>query len=239
MFLIVGAVCVARVVGESDKSTRISDPKMHRRVGASRYPYRAKSAYILKELNLQPGQAALDLGAGDGFWTEKMAKSVGAGGTVHAAEVNKKLVDNLKKKYASTPQIKPYLCKTDSTGLAANSCDVVFLSQAYHHLPKGKRVDYLKHLRTVVKPTGRVVIVEKYIENNMGHGTHGTLLSRLIAQAEQSGWVPLRVELMTGTYHYIAIFAQKDLFPPETKPKRKTKPKPKTAPKTPPAAKGK
>ena len=241
MFLAVGPVSAAQTVGESDKSTRISDPTMHRRVGARSYPYRTKSAYILKEINLRPGEVAVDIGAGDGFWTEKMAKAVGAGGSVHAAEVSKKMVAKLKKKYASTPQIKPYLCKTDSTGLGANSCDVVFLSQAYHHLPKGKRVDYLKHLRTVVKPMGRVVIIEKYIENSMGHGKHGTLLSRLIVQAEQAGWVPLRVELMTGTYHYIAILAQKDLFPPEPKPKRKTKPKPKpktqpkpkTAPKTP------
>jgi len=237
MFVVLGAVCLERAVGESDKNTRISDPKMHRRVGARSYPYRTKSAYILKEINLKPGEVAVDIGAGDGFWTEKMAKSVGPKGSVHAAEVKKKMVDRLKKKYASTPQIKPYLCKTDSTGLGANSCDVAFLSQAYHHLRKGKRVDYLKHLRTVVKPTGRVVIIEKYIENGMGYGTHGTLLSRLILQAEQAGWVPLRVELMTGTYHYIAILAQKDLFPPEpkhkpkTRPKTKPKPKPKTRPK--------
>ncbi|MDP6546639.1 MAG: methyltransferase domain-containing protein [Phycisphaerae bacterium] len=233
MFVVLGGVCLEWALGESDKNTRISDPKMHRRVGARSYPYRTKSAYVLKEINLQAGEVAVDIGAGDGFWTEKMAKSVGAGGTVHAAEVSKKMVDKLKKKYASTPQIKPYLCKKDSTGLGPNSCDVAFLSQAYHHLPKGKRVDYLKHLRTVIKPTGRVVIIEKYIENGMGHGTHGTLLSRLIGQAEQAGWVPLRVELMTGTYHYIAILAQKDLFPPEPKRKPKTKPKPKTRPKPP------
>jgi hypothetical protein len=159
-------------------------------------------------------------------------------GTVHAAEVSKKMVDKLKKKHTATPQIKPYLCKTDGTGLKANSCDVAFLSQAYHHLGKGKHVDYLKHLRTVIKPTGRVVIIEKYIENGMGAGTHGTLLSRLILQAEQAGWVPVRVELMTGTYHYIAILAQKDLFPPEPKPKSRPKKKPKTKPKPKTAAKG-
>jgi ubiquinone/menaquinone biosynthesis C-methylase UbiE len=245
MFAGLGAVCVERVLAESDKNTRISDPKMHLRVGARKYPFRSKSAYILKEIGLQPGDVAVDIGAGDGFWTEKMAKSVGSKGTVHAAEVSKKMVDQLKKKYASTPQIKPYLCKTDGTGLEANSCDVAFLSQAYHHLSKGKRVDYLKGLRTVIKPTGRVVIIEKYIENGMGAGTHGTLLSRLILQAEQAGWVPVRVELMTGTYHYIAILAQKDLFPPEPKPKPrsktkpKTKPKPKTAAKSPTNSKGK
>jgi ubiquinone/menaquinone biosynthesis C-methylase UbiE len=234
MFVALAGVCVERIAAESDKSTRISDPKAHRRVGAKRYPYRTKSDYVLKELDLKPGDTAVDIGAGDGFWTEKMARVVGAEGAVHAAEVSQKMVDRLKKKYASTPQIKPYLCKTDSTGLGPDSCDVVFFSQAYHHLTKGKRVDYLKGLRTVVKPTGRVVIIEKYTENGMGAGTHGTLLSRLISQAEQAGWVPVRVELMTGTYHYIAILAQKDLFPPEPKPKPRKRTK---TPTTKPAAK--
>ncbi|MCH8193488.1 MAG: hypothetical protein IIA65_05665 [Planctomycetes bacterium] len=32
-------------------------------------------------------------------------------------------------------------------------------------------------------------------------------------EAEDAGWIPVRYELLTGTYHYMAIFAQKDLFP--------------------------
>lgn len=35
-------------------------------------------------------------------------------------------------------------------------------------------------------------------------------------QAEEAGWVPLRLELMTGAYHYIAILAQQELFPAES-----------------------
>jgi len=219
MFVALSAAPAGPAGAESDKTTRIAEPTMHRRTGAKSYPYRTKSAYILKELDLKAGDAIVDIGAGDGWWVERMARAVGTTGTVHAAEVSKKMVDRLKKKFASVTQVKPYLCKTDGTGLAANSCDVAFLSQTYHHLPKGKRVDYLKHLRTVVKATGRVVIIEKYTENGMAAGNHGTLLSRLILQAEQAGWVPLRVEMMTGTYHYIAIFAQKDMFPPEPKSK--------------------
>ena len=219
--LALSVVLIERSVAESGKTTRIAEPTVHRRVGARSYPYRTKSAYILTELDLKPGEVAVDVGAGDGWWTERMAKAVGPTGTVHAAEVSGKMVDRLKKTCASTPQIKPYLCKTDSTGLAANSCDVAFFSQSYHHLTKGTHVDYLKHLRSVVKPTGRVVIIEKYTENGMASGNHGTPLSRMVLQAEQAGWVPLRVELMTGTYHYIAILAQKDLFPPEAKQKPK------------------
>ncbi len=31
----------------------------------------------------------------------------------------------------------------------------------------------------------------------------------------RTGWILVRYELMVGTYHYLAIFVQKDLFPPE------------------------
>jgi hypothetical protein len=52
----------------------------------------------------------------------------------------------------------------------------------------------------------------------------------LVRQAEEAAWVPVRLELMTGTYHYIAILAQQELFPPEQKKKKKNSGKPKPTP---------
>lgn len=220
--LVVTAAVVAVLVptvqwclAASGESTRITDPAEHKRVGARTNPFRAQSEYILKELDIKAGDVVVDIGAGDGWWTERMAPLVGPKGIVHAAEITTKKVDAMKKKYAKIPQIKPYVCPTDGTGLKANSCDLVLLVQTYHHFTKGKRVDYLKHLRTVVKPTGRVAIIEKYTEFGLAAGEHGTLMSRLVAQAETAGWVPVRIELMKGTYHYITILAQRNLFPPE------------------------
>ena len=210
-------------------STRITDTAQHKRVGTrGGYPFRTKSEYILKELDIKAGDVVVDIGAGDGWWAERMAPFVGPNGIIHAGEISTKRVEQMKKKYAKTSQIKPYLCKTDGTGLPADSCDLAFLAQTYHHLNKNGHVAYLKHLRTVVKPTGRVVIIEKYTEIGVGSGSHGTLLSRLMAQAEAAGWVPVRFELMTGTYHYIVILAQRELFPPEKtgKASRRAKPAP-------------
>jgi rhodanese-related sulfurtransferase/ubiquinone/menaquinone biosynthesis C-methylase UbiE len=209
-----------RTFAQSHQSTRITDVAEHRRGGDKRYPYRAKSDYILKELDIQMGDAVVDIGAGDGWWTEKFAESVGESGVVHAAEVAEEKVVQMRNRFASTPQVKPYLIESDSTGLPENSCDVAFFSQSYHHLNEDGHVDYLKHLHSVIKPTGRVVIVEKYTETGLGWGTHGTRLSRLVRQAEEAGWVPLRLELMKGTYHYVAILAQQELFPPEPKKKK-------------------
>jgi len=52
------------------------------------------------------------------------------------------------------------------------------------------------------------------------HRAFADTLSKLITQAENAGWIPMRIELMPKTYHYIAIFGQKDVFP--TEPERKS-----------------
>ncbi len=217
------AALPGRVIADSDQSTRITDPKQHQRTGSKSYPYRVKREYILKELDLKEGDVVVDVGAGDGWWAEQFAKRVGAKGTIHAGEVAEKKVEQMKKKFADAPQVKPYLIPKDGTGLPENSCDLAFFSQTYHHLNKDGHVAYLKHLSSVIKPTGRVAIIEKYTETGLGSGTHGTKLSRLVRQAEEAGWVPVRLELMTGTYHYIGIRAQKELFPPEPKKQPKSK----------------
>lgn len=220
------ALAPHRTFAQSHRSTRISDATQHRRQGAKRYPYRAKSDYILKELDLRAGDVVVDIGAGDGWWAERCAKFVGESGVIHAAEVDENKVEQMRKKFANVPQIKPYLIETDSTGLPEDSCDLAFFSQSYHHLNKDGHVEYLKHLHKVLKPTGRVVIIEKYTETGLGSGTHGTRLSRLVRQVEEAGWVPMRVELMTGTYHYMTILAQQELFPPEPEKKTSSKSKP-------------
>jgi len=207
---------------DSGQSTRVIDANQHVYKGADRYPYREKSDYVLKELDLKPGDVVVDIGAGDGWWAEQMVKSVGTEGVIHASEVEQKKVDEMKEKFAHIPQIKPYLSPTDSTDLPENSCDLAFLSKTYHHLNKGGHVDYLLHLRKVVKPTGRVCVIERHPSLADGRGKeHAWSPGLLIQQAEKAGWILVRYELMTGTYHYITIFVQKDLFlrgPPRGRP---------------------
>jgi len=205
------------VCADSGESTRVTDAKQHVCTGSGGYPYREKSDYVLKELDLKPGDVVVDIGAGDGWWTEKMAEVVGDEGTIHASEVDQKKVDRMKKRFADVPQVRPYLCPTDGTALPEDSCDLAFLSKTYHHLNKGGHVDYLRHLKEVVKPTGRLCVIEKHSGlAAAGRGKeHAWAPGLLIEQAEEAGWIAVRYELITGTYHFVAIFVPRDLFPLE------------------------
>jgi ubiquinone/menaquinone biosynthesis C-methylase UbiE len=172
---------------------------------------RSWSEFVLRELDLRPGDAVVDVGAGDGWWAEKIAKLVGKEGIVHAAEIDEKKIDEMRSKYSNVPQIRPYLCEKDSTSLPEGSCDMAFFCQSYHHLDENGRRAYLKALKKVVKPGGRIVIVDKYALVASSNRRHAVDLSVLLEEAEGAGWILVRCELLTGTQHYMATFVQKEL----------------------------
>lgn len=196
-------------------STRINDAEQMRKDHSPPKGFKTGASVIVRELDLQPGDVVVDIGAGDGYWSGIMAKYVGETGVIHAADVDAAKVEKMKARLATVPQVRPYLCPTDSPGLPPGSCDLAFISETYHHFERGTQAAYLKGLRSVLKPSGRLFIIERYTETGIGYSEHGTPLSRLIREAEEAGWVPLRTLMIGGTYHYIAIFAQQDLFPPE------------------------
>jgi predicted methyltransferase len=200
-------------LADTHESTRVVDADQYAPDTRGRYPYRDKSRYVLQELDLRARDVVVDIGAGDGFWTKQMAEAVGPAGVVHAAEVDRELVDKLKRQFRTMPQAKPYLCPTDGTALPEDSCDLAFLSKTYHHLNAEGRIDYWRHLREVVKPTGRVCVIERHPGLSTGRGRDHAFAPALLAQqAEEGGWILVRYELIAGTRHYLAIFVQRDLF---------------------------
>ena len=103
------------VRAEEPQSTRVADLKYHACASSGGYPYREKSDYILGLLDIQPGDVVVDVGAGDGWWTDVFAKQVGEQGTVHACEVTDKLVSKLQERFQDVPQVHAYLSPKEGT----------------------------------------------------------------------------------------------------------------------------
>lgn len=175
--------------------------------------YREAAGYVVKRLGLRRNSEVVDIGAGDGWWSSKIAEKLGPKGVIHAGEVDQKKVDTIKEKWEAVPQIKPYLCPTDGTGLEENSCDLAFISKTYHHFDKDTHVDYLRHLKKVIKPSGRVVIIERHADLASGRGKeHAWQPGLLGQQAEQAEWMLLRCELIPGSDHFMATFVKPEAF---------------------------
>ena len=175
--------------------------------------YREAADYVVKRLGLRRRSVVVDIGAGDGWWASKMAEKLGPKGVIHAGEIEQKKVDTMKEKWEAVPQIKPYLCPTDGTGLEENSCDLAFISKTYHHFDKDTNVDYLRHLKKVIRPAGRVVIIERHGDLASGRGKEHSVQPGLLAyQAEQAGWMLLRCELIPGSDHFMATFVKPQDF---------------------------
>ncbi len=183
------------------------------RANVGGYGYRENADFVVKRMGLRKGDVVVDIGAGDGWWSSKFAEKIGPKGVVHAGEVDQKKVDAMKKKWESIPQIKPYLCPADGTGLEPNSCDVAFISKTFHHLDKDKHVEYLEHLKEVIKPSGRVVIVERHPSMATGRGAeHAWLPGHMSHEAERAGWMLIRMEFVKGSDHFMATYVQPKHF---------------------------
>lgn len=213
VFVFVCVLMEAAIAAECP-SSRILDAAAFASRDGGGYSYRNQAEWILDRLDLRPGDTVVDIGAGDGWWSDKLAQRVAPSGRVFAAEVQLGLVNGMKQRFQGRPEIEPYQCPTDHPGRPEGSLDLAFISQTYHHLPADGRVAYWRALAEQCKRTGRVCVIETYPEIAVRGQDHGTQLSKLITEAEQGGWIAVEVWFLPGTQHYMAVFAPKAAFFP-------------------------
>ncbi len=115
---------------------------------------------LLKALKIQPGQVVCDMGCGNGFYTLQLADMVGPQGNVLAVDIQSEMLGYLRSQMRKkkVTNIQPLLGTPIDPRLEPASVDLMLLVDVYHEF--SHPVQMLKAIRTSLKPTGRVALVE-------------------------------------------------------------------------------
>src|SRR5262245_11506610 len=87
-------------------------------------------------LELKPGMAVADIGAGSGYYSSRIAKRVGPTGHVYATDIQQGMIDILERriKAEGLTNMSTILGGADDPKLAAGSIDLAIMVDVYHEL---------------------------------------------------------------------------------------------------------
>lgn len=119
-----------------------------------------KPEVVLAALGLRGGETVVDLGAGSGYFTFRIAPKVGGKGKVLAVDVQDEMIETLRQRAAAQKITNVEVIKGSESDphLPANAVDVVLMVDVYHELSYPFEV--MTKVRQALKPSGRVVFVE-------------------------------------------------------------------------------
>jgi ubiquinone/menaquinone biosynthesis C-methylase UbiE len=115
---------------------------------------------VIASLEIEPGDYVADIGAGDGYFTFRLADAVGSNGKVFAVEVDDELVEALRRKADDSEYSRVQVIKGryDDPLLPDGELDLIFFCNSYHHIQS--RPDYFDRLRQDLTSEGRVAIID-------------------------------------------------------------------------------
>lgn len=115
---------------------------------------------VIESLALLPGQAVADLGSGTGYFTGRLARAVAPAGVVYAVDVDADVQEELRERLReeAVENVQIVLADFDDTKLPDGSVDLVFTVNTFHHFEE--RPSYFRNLKRVLRPGGRVAVIE-------------------------------------------------------------------------------
>jgi intracellular sulfur oxidation DsrE/DsrF family protein/SAM-dependent methyltransferase len=120
----------------------------------------ARRKDILAACEIKPGQTVADIGAGTGLFTRMFSEAVGKEGRVIAVDIAQKFLDHIAatSREAGLLNVETVRCTADSTELPAESVDVAFICDTYHHFEYPLKT--MASVHRALKPGGRVILVD-------------------------------------------------------------------------------
>jgi ubiquinone/menaquinone biosynthesis C-methylase UbiE len=169
LWILAGLLLIATASPGQEKSVRpginkpFENPDVKDFVGKFEVESReifAQRKEIVSACKIKPGMAVADIGAGTGLFTRLFAKEVGDKGKVYAVDIAPPFIAHIEKtcKEEGLTNVVGVVCKADSVELAANSVDLAFICDTYHHFEFPFKT--MASLSRALRTGGRVILID-------------------------------------------------------------------------------
>jgi len=161
-------------------------PDVYRLFEIDRDPWQEPER-VLDLLGAAPGAVIADLGAGGGYFSERLAARVGPRGRVVAIDIRPETLEQLAARFppARFPQVVIQRGTATDPGLPRDSLDGVLLVDTYHELEEAGAM--LAALRRALRPGGRLLVVDRPAAEYTADA-HAIPEARIVEQAEAAGF---------------------------------------------------
>ncbi|MBK1439892.1 methyltransferase domain-containing protein [Parapedobacter sp. ISTM3] len=157
---------------------------------------------VLQYLGDVKGKTIMDIGAGSGYFSVKLAN---AGARVIAGDVDdefqKHLRNRIEREHLENVELRrlPY----DSPALENDEVDMVFMVNTYHHIDN--RPDYFAKVKQGLKKGGKLVIID-FFKADLPVGPpidHKVTMDEVIVELKEAGYTVFDVEVNLLPYQFI------------------------------------
>ncbi|WP_137754233.1 class I SAM-dependent methyltransferase [Sphingopyxis sp. L1A2A] len=157
---------------------------------------------VMDSADVRPGMTIADIGAGDGYYTVRLAQRVGAGGRVLAQDIIPEVIERLADRVARErlDNVSLKLGAVDDPRLPAASFDRVFMVHMYHEI--GEPYAFLWRLRPALRAGGQVIVVD----GDRPIADHGTPFRLLVCEFEAVGYKLVSYDDKQHAGGYLARF---------------------------------
>jgi predicted methyltransferase len=164
---------------------------------------------VMDALGIADGSHVADLGAGGGWFSERLARRVGPNGVVHAVDVQPQMVEAIVRriKSRSLTNVKPILGTAEDPRLPPG-LHAVLMVDTYPQLQSP--IVMLKKVATALSPNGVVGIVDFKPDGGGGPGPpkEERLDPRVIVRDAEAAGLKLRRHETFLRYQYLLVFGK-------------------------------
>jgi predicted methyltransferase len=124
---------------------------------------------IMDALGMAEGSVVADIGAGGGWFTIRLARRVGASGTVYAEDIQRQMLEATGRRVAreGLRNVRAVLGTSEDPRLPPGALDAVLIVDTYHELENPDAL--LRNIAKAIKPQGRVGVVD-FKKDGLGPG---------------------------------------------------------------------